>query len=193
MASILDRYGIKEVADVCFYEINDDGTPGKPVLYLDTLKVSTIEQSASQAEAKGGKGNAPLIIWDFGKEVNVTLTDALFSAKSLAIMFGNGTVNTTTSTIKKTVSIVGTGSVPDIVMPDGSTIPVPTTGTFYDETGNTVADGSRQAGATYYYTFDMPTTAFKEITISSATFPGTYYVTGDTYSRRETTGKDELK
>ena len=43
MASILDRYGIKEVADVTFYEINADGTPGKPVLYLDTLKVSTIE------------------------------------------------------------------------------------------------------------------------------------------------------
>ena len=29
-----------------------------------TLKVSTIEQTAEQAEARGGKGNAPLIIWD---------------------------------------------------------------------------------------------------------------------------------
>ena len=28
MASILDRYGIKEVADVTMYEINPDGTPG---------------------------------------------------------------------------------------------------------------------------------------------------------------------
>ena len=28
MASILDRYGIKEVADVTFYEINADGTAG---------------------------------------------------------------------------------------------------------------------------------------------------------------------
>ena len=108
-------------------------------------------------------------------------------------MFGNGTVNTTTTTIKKTVSVTGTGTVPDITMPDGTSIPVPATGTFYDETGNTVASGSRQPGAIYYYTFDMPTTAFKEITISSATFPSAYYVTGDTYSRSETTGKDELK
>ena len=47
MASILDRYGIKEVADVQFYEINaSTGEPGKLVLYLDTLKVSTIEQTA---------------------------------------------------------------------------------------------------------------------------------------------------
>lgn len=46
MASILERYGIKEVADVTMYDINSDGTPGAPVLYLDTLKVSTIEQTA---------------------------------------------------------------------------------------------------------------------------------------------------
>ena len=30
MASILDRYGIKEVADVTFYSINPDGSRGAP-------------------------------------------------------------------------------------------------------------------------------------------------------------------
>lgn len=64
MASILDKYGIKEVADVTFYELDNNGKPTNPVLYLDTLKVSTIEQTAEQAEARGGKGNPPLIIWD---------------------------------------------------------------------------------------------------------------------------------
>ena len=64
MANILERYGIKEVADVTFYDINSDGTRGAAVLYLDTLKVSTIEQTAEEAEARGGKGNPPLIIWD---------------------------------------------------------------------------------------------------------------------------------
>ena len=92
MASILDRYGIKEVADFTFYHIADDGKPDYPVLYLDTLKVSTTEQTGELAESRGGKGNAPIIMWDYNKEINVTLEDALFSAKSLAIMFGNGTV-----------------------------------------------------------------------------------------------------
>jgi len=92
MASILDRYGIKEVADVTFYALSDAGVPMYPVLYLDTLKVSTIEQTAETTEARGGKGNPALIAWDYGKEINVTLEDALFSAKSMAIMFGNGTV-----------------------------------------------------------------------------------------------------
>ena len=74
--------------------------PTHPVLYLDTLKVSTIEQTAEEAEARGGKGNAALIAWDYGKEINVTLEDALFSAKSMAIMFGNGTVKSFDSSKK---------------------------------------------------------------------------------------------
>ena len=111
MANILDRYGIKEVADVVFYKINSAGKPESPVLYLDTLKVSTIEKTAEEAEARGGKGNAALIAWDYGKEITVTLEDALFSAKSMAIMFGNGdvknfdSVTSGTDYIMKTIQI----------------------------------------------------------------------------------------
>jgi len=71
--NIFEKYGIKEVADVTFYAIGSDGRPTVPVLYLDTLKVSTIEQTAESTDATGGKGNAPLITWDYGKEINVTL------------------------------------------------------------------------------------------------------------------------
>jgi hypothetical protein len=46
MSTILDRYGIKEVADVTFYELDSNGKACAPVLFLDTLKVSTIEQTA---------------------------------------------------------------------------------------------------------------------------------------------------
>lgn len=80
--NILERYGIKEVADVVFIDI----ATGKPVLYLDSLKVSTIEETAENTEARGGKGNAPLLSWDYGKEINVTITDALYSPKSLTLM-----------------------------------------------------------------------------------------------------------
>lgn len=60
--NMLKRYGIKEVCDVTFYKIKDDGTAGEPVLYLDSLKVSTVEQTAENTSARGGKGNAELII-----------------------------------------------------------------------------------------------------------------------------------
>ena len=88
MAIILDKYAIKEVADVMFYELDSKGAPSAPVLYLDTLKTSTLEQSSETVDATGGKGNVKLLSWDTNKELTLTLEDALFSAKSLGIMFG---------------------------------------------------------------------------------------------------------
>ena len=88
MAAILDKYAIKEVADVMFYELDSKGAPSAPVLYLDTLKVSTINQSSETVDARGGKSNVKLLSWDTNKEITLELEDALFSAKSLGIMFG---------------------------------------------------------------------------------------------------------
>lgn len=195
MANILDKYGIKEVADVMFYKIDDDGNIGAPVLYLDTLKVSTIEQTAEEAIAKGGKGNAPLITWDYGKDINVTLEDALFSAKSMAIMFGNGTTTEETQ-LKKTLTWRATADSTDpsgaapkqFVGPTGTTYSVPDSAVTYDATGVTATAITK--GQTYFTTFDMGITGSK-IEISANSFPGTYYVTGDTYARSEMTGADE--
>lgn len=90
MANELTRFGIKEVADVAFYALGANGKPtGDPVLTFDTLKVSNLEFTAEQAEARGGKGNPPLIIWDYGREITLTLQDALLSMDTLALMFEN--------------------------------------------------------------------------------------------------------
>lgn len=53
-----------------------------------TLKVSTIETSAENTAARGGWGNPRLVQWDYGKEITVTLTDALMSLESLRFMLG---------------------------------------------------------------------------------------------------------
>lgn len=57
-------------------------------MYLDTLKVSTVEQSAEQVSARGGLGNAELITWDYGKDISITLEDALFTPASQSLMWG---------------------------------------------------------------------------------------------------------
>lgn len=88
MAIILDKYAIKEVADVMFYELDSKGAPSAPVLYLDTLKTSTLSQSAETVDARGGKGNVKLLTWDTNKELTIEMEDAVYSAKSLGIMFG---------------------------------------------------------------------------------------------------------
>lgn len=197
MASILDKYGIKEVADVVFYELNDDGTAGAPVLFLDTLKVSTIEQTAETAEAKGGKGNVSLIMWDFGKEITLTIEDALFSPKSMAIMFGTGSVETTISSVLRTQPAVcaSAGTAPTVTYLNtaGSAVTVSATAiTWYDEAGATVAATAMTLGQKLFAKFNVTPTALRVIEIGPDSFPGTYYVTGDTYARNQTTGKDEF-
>ncbi len=248
MASILDRYGIKEVADVTFYKIKNDGTRGDPVLYLDTLKVSTIEQTAESVDARGGKGNPKLVTWDYGKEITVSIEDALFSSKSMAIMFGDGTVSQGSTQIQKTAVIrMGKASegkvktVNDYVTADvydategskrvklyiGSENTAPTgevlltnqiafTGPnsavskLYDEDGTvldeafTLADlkglystgqtasGTEYDGHKFMFTYWVAA-AGKQIVISGDTFPGTYYVQGDTYARSDVDGSDQF-
>ena len=104
MAIILDKYAIKEVADVMFYELDSKGAPSAPALYLDTLKTSTLSQSSETVDARGGKGNVKLLSWDTNKELTLELTDPVFSAKSLSIMFGGTTKqNGNTQEVLKTL------------------------------------------------------------------------------------------
>jgi hypothetical protein len=230
MASILDRYGIKEVADVTFYSINADGTRGAPALYLDTLKVSTIEQTAETADARGGKGNPKLITWDYGKEINVTIEDALFSSKSMAIMFGNGSVaNKAGDVVTKTavVNIDKEGNLPnffvadvydavagakrlkirmDAGIPGSDEVAFANAGitlvSLTSENGNIIdANLTKDEWTTVnlesyksqkaFVTYTVKATT-KTITISGSSFPGTYYVVGDTYARSDVTGADQF-
>lgn len=226
MASILDRYGIKEVADVTFYKIKD-GAQGDPVLYLDTLKVSTIEQTAETTDARGGKGNPKLVTWDYGKDITVTLEDALFSAKSLSIMFGDGNVVASTGTVTRTVMVRLDGTnLPDYFTADvyeegkgsvrkrvyfNTVSNMPSNAVLLANSGLTVTqvtseDGKNvkaisgntvtvpagvTAGEKIFITYTVPATK-KEIVISGDTFPGTYYVTGDTYARSDVDGSDQF-
>ena len=189
--NILDRYGIKEVADVTFYETTQSGEPGAPVLYLDTLKVSTIEQTAENTSARGGKGNPELIMWDYGKEITVTLEDALFSAKSMALMYGVDINNTSDfgkeTTILKTVKPSQVSSDGSKITINGQDFTVSGSVTYYDENGSSTTNKASAAYATAKITVSG-----QKIVISSDKFPKTYYITGDTYARSEATGKDEF-
>ena len=104
--NIFNKYGIKEVADVVFYSITRVGDEEfyTPVLFFDSLKVSTLDKSVETVNATGGKGNGKLLSWNFGKNTSLKLSDALFSQMSLD-MFLNGRVmaklSDWTSTIAK--------------------------------------------------------------------------------------------
>jgi len=186
MTNLLEQYGIKEVADVTIYEYNEDGTVGNPVLFLDTLKVSTIEQTAEQAEARGGKGNSPLIIWDYGKEITVTLEDALYSPASMALMFGDEDGADTVSEITKMSKVKLSAAV--------TSIPSGTRYFVASDKGMAVATtADLKAGAIVYKEETVKTgVTGTKIEITAERFPGTYRLVGDTYARNKKTGKDEF-
>lgn len=179
----LEKYGIKEVADVFLYEL-DGEERGAPVLYFDTLKVSTIEQTAETTEARGGKGNPLHIVWDYNKEINITLQDALFSGKSMEIMMG-ATAKAVT-TLEKTILING-------LLPEKWTDAL---GNEHDTTGAVITNleggvGTAAVGVQNYATFDI-TVVGKEMEITADKFPGTYYLVGETYARSAADGKDQF-
>lgn len=221
MASILDKYGIKEVADMTFYKL-ENGNPTVPVLYLDTCKTTTIEQTGEEADARGGKGNAILMSWDYNKEITVTIEDALFSAKSMAIMFGGSEnvdpvshgllmrteewqakesiyLNTGSSNIAP-ADVSGKGWDPLYTAPTGVRYGK-VNPKFFTADGKQVVSASVSTGDKGYLAIENNQKLFCTydlivdggvIEISSNSFPGTYYITGDTYARPKGSTEDEF-
>lgn len=198
MASILDKYGIKEVADMTFYKL-ENGKPTVPVLYLDTCKTTTIEQSGEEADARGGKGNAILMSWDYNKEITVTIEDALFSAKSMAIMFGGSEKvdSVTAGLLMRTEEFVAASNSTNAGAAGWDSLYTAPTGVRYGKVNPKffTAEGavvtSFTSGARYFCTYDLIVDG-GVIEISSNSFPGTYYITGDTYARPKGSTEDEL-
>jgi len=199
------QYGIKEVADVILYDIS--GASPTPVMYFDTLKISNVEQTAEEAMARGGKGNPKLISWNYGKEINITLQDALVSMKSLELLMG-GTVNNYSATTKKikkaeVVSVAGTTTGTFILKytPSVTTnvyvIDLAKTATLLTTTQNsyTVSDAALANGQYVRVAYEVTSLTTGggayEIVITPERFPGTYMLIGDTIIRNKSTGSDE--
>ena len=103
--NLFQKYGIKEVADVTFYSIIEIGDEELyiPVLYLDTLKISDVNQTSDKVNHKGGYGNQQMIAWQHGKKFTLSLEDALFTPTSMNMTMGwvNNKTTKYVSLIKK--------------------------------------------------------------------------------------------
>ena len=220
--NIFERYGIKEVANVYFEALggdNDKIPEGQIVLFLDTLKVSTIETSAENVSAQGGWGNPKLVTWDYGKEINITLEDAVISWEEMRILLGAEHRDETSKdvpVIRKNAEQKFTNKAA-IKFPtgDGTTnrgkhnFPKeqPAEFSWIDMTNG--ARGDESDLETYAAELENVSTSnpvrFRffwketasadmpatELVISPDRYPGTYRVVGDALIRSEKTGNDE--
>ena len=118
------KYGIREICDVVFKAKADMKIgnkvfhKGRPVLYIDSAKTSTIEGAATTVYAQGGRGNSRLIAWEGEKTLTFTVEDALLSPISFSMLSGAGVIQKeerseklvhTHQTIKVVAETSGTG------------------------------------------------------------------------------------
>jgi hypothetical protein len=81
----------------------------------------------------------------------------------------------------------------ELVKEDGSIIADPSqgsTGIQYQDLKDAIA-GANVKGQKVFITYTQPVQK-TELIVSGDTFPGTYYITGDTYARSDVTGKDSF-
>jgi len=191
------RYGLKEVANVIFFNIET----GKPEIFFDTLKVSTIENESESAEARGGQGNGRLISWDYGRTATLTMQDALLSDVSLAMLSGNAVED-----VSQGVKLAGRE---ELTVGEDKTIklketPIPNTLSVYKlvrgvldptaeltpvlEEESIMLEGEINAGdkVMAFYEYNHTQEGASKITFSANAFPATYRVVGDTI------GKDQF-
>lgn len=177
-----------------------------PVLFLDTLKISTIEQTAEEVYATGGRGNSNLIGWDFGKNINLSIQDALFTPASMSAMLGSYDGDDFRKGIKDTNILDRTEKCiapRSFIVPAGNQNGTPTEAdkaaqaVYIDpNTMEPYADGTPIAqGETFLkYTRSVAyngQSLGKTIEISADKFPGTYKVVGDTFIKPKNGGAEE--
>lgn len=210
--NIFDYYGIKEVANVYFEALEGDAVngyeAGDVVLYLDTLKVSTVEQTAENVSAQGGWSNPKLITWDYGKDINLNLEDAVISFEELRNMLGATLKEAASSGGEVTVHMVAECNLDDAgeLTPVKSTVKLPVSGAakYINKTtgkrgkiadiashGLTATEGVERLVVFWEEKRDgTPGKEAIELTITPDRWPGTFKVIGDTLIRNKN-GVDE--
>lgn len=212
------RFGVKEVANVTLIALSGKNK-GKPELYLDTLKMSNLENGAESVYATGGQGAGRLVGWDFGRTAQFAVQDALLNPKAIAMQTGNELKKGKALIFRREVVTIDSFDMVEnkakfelSQKPAGALTVYKTTdgydqeevelGADLDVTPSGATDGFEvelevDAGANVdegdelivYFNFEADET--EEITITSNQFGGYYTVIGDTLWRNEQTGEDE--
>jgi hypothetical protein len=83
-----NRFAIKEAGIASFFDL----TTGKAIVTLATLKTSGVETTGDTVYATGGRGNAKLVGFSTNRGAKITLQDAIFDNKAIAMLTGNDLV-----------------------------------------------------------------------------------------------------
>ncbi len=208
------KYASVTCADVVLYDL----VCGNPVAKFDTLKLSTIEQTADTNDVQGGKGNPILARIPSNKQVNLTIQDAVMSMTYLAVVTGGEVIKSSDSTairiaFNEKVTATNEGIALTHKMPANTTLwlaevkdgIISERKARYDAPAEiqTVAladaqwrpsDYTIEAGKEYqvFYNYDITTAdEARELTVFSDVFAKTYRFVGDTELYNTYTGRND--
>jgi hypothetical protein len=204
----IERFGAVTVMDAMLLDYETK----KPVMFLDTLKISSITAESEMKEIKGGKFADVLITYDFARTIGLEFQDALVSSESMKNLWGAKITDAATGfTIHQREYVTATtGGVLTLEFDiaedtDGDPLMV----TVYDNEGAEVDLDAATFGAktvteataitsgdeyVVYYIAQAPAAAAGEwdaiqALISSETFPKTVTFVGKTFFINQKTGK----
>ena len=192
------RFGVKEVCDVTFYDMND-----LPILYLDTLKLTNLTNEAERTYVRGGRSNSVLMAFDYNRTATFEISDALLNPKTVSLQSGVELSTTTQNIHKREVLTAqtgagGTGVVLVLSETPTDTVRIYASPNGYEHEGvaqtvepasvvvdtngdSTVTPTGAVVGDKYvvYYLFASGDNT-EMMTIRSDAFSGTYKIVGDT-------------
>jgi hypothetical protein len=186
------RFGVKEVADVTFYNMQDE-----PILFIDTLKLSNLSNDAERTYIRGGRSNAILMAFDYNRTATFEISDALLNPKSIAMQAGVEISTASTDIHKREVLEADAGGSITFSETPSATIRLYPSDDGYEHTGSEIVVEPAEVtvagedstflvtGATEgdkyiaYYKFNSGD-ATEMMTIRSDKFSGFYKIVGDT-------------
>ncbi|MCI1763637.1 hypothetical protein [Heyndrickxia oleronia] len=194
-----NRWAIRDAGIATFYSLKTK----KPVVTLKTLKTSGLENTGETVYARGGFGNPKLVGFSGNREAKLTLSDAIFDNKALAMLTGNDLIEGARNISryeeldvvsgKVTLSSTPVGDLVGVfVINEDGTLGQEIDSTEYDVTGKEVEftsgviDGEK---VSIYYSTSTDSTA-KTLRVTSDKFGQTFRVVLQCLVRDEYTQQD---
>lgn len=182
------RFGVREVSDIIFKTKTANqvvgattfATAGTPVMYIDSAKMTSLENAVATVYAQGGRGNPRLLAWDGDRTAVFKFEKAIISLDGLAVLTGSGIATGSTQLIRQQIQFkaAGTSYVATPTIPSGATIAYVAAGTY----GGATVAGATMNLITLDSTGDIAGVTAIGITTGSATgFTVTGVTSGNNY------------
>lgn len=105
------KFGVREVTDIVFRAKYADQQVGSttypkdyPVLFIDSAKMSSLENTVATVYAQGGRGNPRLLAWDGDRTATFKFEDSLITNDGLAVLTGSNVISSSAQRVRQQIS-----------------------------------------------------------------------------------------